>query len=438
MKKLIPQAIKNIYHLICSIGTVIWFGFPARKIKVVGITGTNGKTTTTQMTARILEEAGYKVAVSSTINFKIGDKEWVNKSKFTTRDTWQTQRFIQQAVSAGCDYLVLEVASHALHQHRLWGIKFDVVAITNVTREHLDYHKTILRYRKVKAKLFRMLKPAGSAVVNLEMDKPEEFIKASAGKKIYGYKIKEGGSEFKQDELTVIQAEKLRMNLNSSEFTFNGVNFKLQLIGGFNVENALAAVSVGLSQGVDLQVASLALAKIKKIPGRMDYVANDRGLKIIIDYALTPDSMEKLGKLISEMIPGRAVIQNKEQKVANQIIWVFGSCGERDRGKRPIMGEIVSRYADYVIVTNEDPYGEDPWQIIDEVYSGIKNLPEGKKSWRIMDRREAIKKALNLANKGDIILITGKGAEETMAVSATKRIKWNDRMVIVDLLKNKD
>lgn len=145
-----------------------------------------------------------------------------------------------------------------------------------------------------------------------------------------------------------------------------------------------------------------------------------------------------MGKLISEMIPGRAVIQNKEQKVANQIIWVFGSCGERDRGKRPIMGEIVSRYADYVIVTNEDPYGEDPWQIIDEVYSGIKNLPEGKKSWRIMDRREAIKKALNLANKGDIILITGKGAEETMAVSATKRIKWNDRMVIVDLLKNKD
>ncbi|HHX58929.1 MAG TPA: UDP-N-acetylmuramoyl-L-alanyl-D-glutamate--2,6-diaminopimelate ligase [Candidatus Moranbacteria bacterium] len=439
MKKLIPQPIKNIYHLIRSIGVAIWFGFPARKLKVVGITGTNGKTTTTQMVAKILEEAGHKVAVSSTINFKLDKREWVNETKYTTRDAWQTQKFIRQAVEEKCGYLVLEVASHALDQHRLWGIEFDVAVITNATREHLDYHKTMEQYRAAKMKLFQMLKANGGAVVNLEMEKSGEFIKASRSQKIFGYQIKQSKLEAEFKNIEIVKAENLKLDLMGSSFSIDEEEFKLNLIGDFNVENALAAICVGLSQKIDLTICSQALAKIEKVPGRMDYVENNRGLKIIIDYALTPDSMEKLGKVVRAMVEsGGKGQKNKEKgdlevKSDNQIIWVFGSCGERDRGKRPLMGEIVSRYADYAIVTNEDPFGEDPKQIIDEVFAGIKNMTEGEKSWRVMEREEAIRKALSLAKRGDIVLVTGKGAEETMAIGK-KRIRWNDKTVILNIL----
>ncbi|HAT74464.1 MAG TPA: UDP-N-acetylmuramoyl-L-alanyl-D-glutamate--2,6-diaminopimelate ligase, partial [Candidatus Moranbacteria bacterium] len=186
------------------------------------------------------------------------------------------------------------------------------------------------------------------------------------------------------------------------------------------------AVCVGLSQDISLEICAKALEKIKVVPGRMDEVENNLGVKIIIDYALTPDSMEKLGALILGL---------KNQK--NKLIWVFGSCGERDRGKRPIMGEIASRYADCIIITNEDPYGEDPQEIIDAVFDGViknKKLEENKNCWRIFDRHEAIAKALKLARKGDIILVTGKGAEETMAIG-DKRIDWNDKKVILEELE---
>ena len=447
MKKIIPQKIKNGYHLVRSIFSVSWFGFPAKKIKVIGVTGTNGKTTTVQMIAKILKEAGYKVAVSSTINFIIGEKEWVNKTKFTTRSAWYTQKFIHQAVEEGCEYLVLEVASHALDQNRLWGIKFDVAVITNVTREHLDYHHTMSEYRKVKSKLFKFLKRKGQRVVNLEMENPAEFLAGKIGGEKYGF-YKEKKDELVKNnknkiinkliteyDLKVIKAKRLKINLDGTEFVVKQTKFVLKLIGEFNVENALAAIGVGLSQGIDLAIISQALRGIKKVSGRMDSVANNRGLHIIIDYAVTPDAMEKLGKLILKYKTENVAQANNQSNITpRKLIWVFGACGERDRGKRPIMGKIVSRYADYAIVTNEDPYHEDPQQIINEVFGGIKNMTEGERSFRIMDRKKAIKKALNLAQKGDIVLVTGKGAEETMAVGH-KRLSWNDRKVVKGLLE---
>ncbi len=237
MKKLIPQSIKNVYHLLRSIAAAVWFGFPARKLKVIGITGTDGKTTTAQMVTKILEEAGRKVALSSTINFKIGSKEWVNKSKFTTRDAWRTQQFIRQATLAGCDYLVLEVASHALGQHRLWGIKFDVAVITNVTREHLDYHKTIRGYRLAKRKLFRMLKPNAVAIANLEMEKPEEFLTVCKECRKVGFYKEESAEKPSREQvanpkpqvpdliakdLKIIRAKDLKMDFTGSEFFLSG------------------------------------------------------------------------------------------------------------------------------------------------------------------------------------------------------------------------
>lgn len=429
MKDLVPQSLKNIYHLLQTVLANIWYGFPSRRLKVIGVTGTNGKTTTVQMVAKILEEAGYKIAVASTINFKIAEKEWVNDTKFTTLSSWQLQKHLRRAVRAGCEYAIVEVTSHALDQNRVWGTDFSVAVITNVTREHLDYHKTMEEYAIAKERLFKRVSknPEGVSVMNLNTDFAENFLKYRANNK-YGYFLESQNPNCVIDKVIHLEiARDIRLAINNSEFLVNGQKFKLNIPGEFNVENALAATCVGLSQGINLEKISAALAKIKGIPGRMEKIENNRGFQIIVDYALTPDSLEKLYEYI-----------NKLRKEEAKVIAVFGSCGERDRGKRPIMGEIVARHADYAIVTNEDPYNEDPQRIIDEVFEGVKKYrEENKSSWRILDRREAIKKALRIAKPGDIVVVTGKGAEEIMAVGA-QRFPWNDPKVIREVLQEQE
>ncbi|MFA6285243.1 MAG: UDP-N-acetylmuramoyl-L-alanyl-D-glutamate--2,6-diaminopimelate ligase [Parcubacteria group bacterium] len=445
MKNIIPQAMKNIYHLFRAILANVWYGFPSRKLKVIGVTGTNGKTTTTQMIAKILEEAGYRVAVASTINFKIAEKEWVNKSKFTTLSGWALQKFLRQAVSAGCEYMILEVSSHSLDQNRAWGIDFDVAVITNVTREHLDYHETMKEYAKAKEKLFAMLGHSGKSgkkvsVVNLGMEFADNFLKYDVDEK-YGYILgtqsakiqpearlaKVGKAQNNSAKIKTIVAENIELGIKNTKFQVSSTEFKINLPGEFNVENALAALCVGLSQEIGLKNISEALAKIKGVPGRMERIKNNRDLEIIVDYAVTPDSLEKLYKYISGI-----------KKENSKVVAVFGSCGERDRGKRPIMGGIVAKYADYAIVTNEDPYHEDPQQIIDEVFAGVEaRKKENENAWRILDRRGAIKKALQIARPGDIVVVTGKGAEETMAIG-DKRILWNDSKVIREVLRERE
>lgn len=405
----------------------VFYRFPSRKIKVIGVTGTNGKTTTILMITWILEEAGYKVAMASTIRFKIGEKEWVNRTKFTTMSSWAIQKFFRSAVNAGCQYMMLETSSHSLDQNRIWGINFKVGAVTNVTREHLDYHKTMERYREIKLKLFRKIK---TAVVNLDMEDPEQFLDCRAEKK-YGYTLKslnarpEAQNFFRDVE--IVQAEDMKFGISKTNFKVRGTEMALHLSGEFNVENAMAAICAGFSEGIDLTTMKKALGKIMLIPGRFEAVENQRGINIIIDYAVTPDSLEKLYKLIEKI---------KVAKEGGKIIAVFGSCGERDCGKRPIMGQIVSAYADFVIVTNEDPYREDPLRIIEEISGGVQNKTEGESFWKIIDRREAIKKALTLAGPGDYIVVTGKGAEETMAIGK-ERIPWNDKTVIQEILRER-
>ena len=421
MKKLIPQSIKNIYHLFQAILANFIYGFPSKSIKVIGVTGTNGKTTTCQMISSILEEAGFKVAMNSTINFKMGKKEWVNKTKFTTLSSFSVQKFILDAVKSRCDYLVLETSSHSLDQYRVWGVNYDTAVITNVTREHFDYHKTMEKYKKAKCGMFKKVK---TAIVNLDMEDSEFYLDCSAKEK-YGYTTQIQNSKNKSDDLKLkfIVAENIELGIQNTRYKIQNINFILNLPGLFNVENSLAATCVGLSQNISLETISGALEKIKDIPGRMERVQNNKSLNIIVDYAVTPDSLEKLYALIKQTNVGK-----------NNIISVFGACGERDRGKRPIMGGIVSGFADYVILTNEDPYSEDPQQIINEVLSGIKNKEEGKNFWKILDRREAIKKALLLAKPGDFVVITGKGAEEKMAIGK-ERIDWNDKKVILEELE---
>lgn len=411
LKQLIPQNIKNLYHLALAILANIAYGFPSWGIRVIGITGTNGKTTTVQMITKILEEAGRKVAMASTINFRINGVEEKNLSHYTTKSSFAVQKFIKKALDARCEYLVLETSSHSIDQYRVWGIDYHTAVITNVTREHLDYHKTMESYRKVKLKLFEKVK---TAVVNLDMENYEAFLNTQAENKVT-YSLK----NLKADVL----AKNIQFNKNGSQFIVNNTQFNLNLLGNFNIENALAATCVGLSENINLETISKALEKIEGVPGRMEHIKNNRKLDIIVDFALTPDALDKLYSFLSK---------NKKHN-DSKIIAVFGSCGERDRGKRPMMGEIVSQYADLVIVTNDEPYHEDPNEIIEEIVKGIKNKKENESFWKIIDRREAIKKALEIAKSGDIIVVTGMGAEESMVVGDEK-IPWNDRQVIEEEL----
>jgi UDP-N-acetylmuramoyl-L-alanyl-D-glutamate--2,6-diaminopimelate ligase len=410
LSKLFPQPIKNLIHLGEAVLASWYFGRPAKRIMIIGVTGTNGKTTTANLIARILEEDGKKVALASTINFRIAGEETVNTSKFTTLGGWKLQRFLREAVGAGCTHAVLEVSSHALDQRRASGVSYEVAVITNVTREHLDYHKTMEAYRRAKRRLFD---DARKAVVNLDMWEPEFFLEGAMERRTYS----------RTDAAADFFAEGIESTFQGSGFSLSGVPFSINIPGMFNVENALAAIAATSSIGVPLLTAAKAIAKTTLIPGRMEKIPNHLGATILVDYAVTPDSLEKLYGIVSSM-----------KKEGAKIISVFGACGERDRGKRPIMGEIVSSQADIVILTNEDPYHEDPERILDEIEAGIKGKEKGKNFFRIFDRREAIRKAISLLSYDDILLVTGKGAEETMAIG-DGRIPWNDRKVIVEELE---
>lgn len=408
---LVPQILKNYYHLAKAVIASFYFGFPAKHLVVIGVTGTNGKTTTTQMIGTILRAAGIKTAVASTINFRIGDEERVNTSKFTTTSAWELQQFLREAVDKGMTHVVIETSSHALDQYRVWGISYEMSAITNVTREHLDYHKSMERYRRAKRQLFRQSK---YAVVNLDMEDPEYFTKDHFQHgRAMTYSTKNQNAD--------VLAKSIHLNFNKVEFRVDNEEYLLHIPGLFNVENALTAIAVAELLKIESGVIRKALASIQGIPGRMECLESKDGVDIIIDYAVTPDAFQKLYDSVRLLkIPG------------TKIIHVFGACGERDRGKRPILGAIASEFADVVILTNEDPYHEDGEQIINEIETGLTRTRRHE-YYRIYDRREAIRKALSLAERGDIVLVTGKGAETSMAIG-NERIPWQERQVIEELL----
>lgn len=452
------QKVKNSYHWCRAVLANIYYGFPSKSLYVIGVTGTNGKTTTVNLIAAMLERAGFLVGVSSTVCVCIGKKRETNASKFTTPDAFSYQRFLANCVKAGCRFAVVEVSSHALDQYRDWGTDYDCAVITNVTREHLDYHVTMEDYRKAKQRLFRRVAfksgikqgcPSGTAVVNYDMERPGDFMLGGRDKifiyrkeKTVGYQVDKysvGGKNQTQKvdnmlkALTLepghtLEARGLKSDSKGSSFDVDGVSYRLKIPGTFNVENALAALAVSRICAIPEKTAKQALESFSGVSGRMEYVPNKKGISIIIDYAVTPDSMEQVGSLVSG--------KSSRKGARGALIWVFGSCGNRDRGKRPIMGEIGARYADVVIITNEDPYYEDPTKIIDEVFAGVLRSgvkKENQDAFRIFDRREAIEKALLMAREGDTVLITGKGAEENMKIGDVL-VPWNDRSVVEEIL----
>lgn len=411
IKKITPDFLLNWYHFLLAFFGAVLYGFPSRKLKVIGVTGTNGKSTVISLISQILKTAGYKTASASSIYFTIGDKTRSNDSKMTMPGRFEIQKFLSRAVKEKCQYVVLEVTSEGIKQHRHRFIRFDVAVLTNLTPEHLENHGGFENYKKAKGRLFHSLNSKGKAIVNLDDPNADYFLQFLAEEK-WGYAIRLS-EERKTEVQNLIQAEDCEIKQKGVSFKVNDINFNLNLLGEFNIYNALAAISVGTVEKISLEKIKLALEKVKGIPGRLEIIMKEP-FTVIVDYAHTPDALEKVYQTIRKSFKGK-------------IIGVLGAAGGgRDKWKRPELGKIAEKYLDQIIVTNEDPYDENPGTIINEIAAGIKEEQVEK----IIDRREAICYALRVAQEGDVVIITGKGCESLMCVAGDKKIPWDDRNIV--------
>ncbi|MCD6148893.1 UDP-N-acetylmuramyl-tripeptide synthetase [bacterium] len=406
IKKFVPSPLLNFYHLSLSFLGAVFYGFPSRKLKVIGVTGTNGKTTTTEMITKILEENGFGVALANSIRFKIKEKEQRNESRMTMPGRAFLQKFLREAVKERCQYAVLEVTSEGIIQYRHKFIDFDTAILTNLSPEHIERHAGFENYKRAKGELFQVTK--NIHIINLD-DKNADYFLQFRAKEKYLYRKVNGKEPMVKIE---IQKEGFSKTLKFP--------LSLNLLGDFNIYNALAAICLGLSQGIDLAKCKRSLASFRGVEGRMEEVIS-KPFRAIVDYAFTPNALEK----VYQTLVNRFVKQTK-----GQLICVLGACGGgRDKWKRPVLGKIAAKYCNKVILTNEDPYDEDPMEIINQVAEGTQNQ-QGKSVYKILDRREAIKKSLELAKKDDVIIITGKGCEPSICLAQGKKIPWDDRRVL--------
>ncbi len=414
IKKLIPNILLSLYHLTLAKLASYVYGFPSRQLIVIGVTGTKGKTTTANLLAKILEEAGHKVGLTSTLNFKIGQAEWLSDLKMTMPGRFYLQKLLRQMASAGCRFAVIETSSEGIAQSRHRGIWYDAIVFTNLSPEHIEAHGGFENYKQAKLELLRHLERSPRKklslkiiIANADNEHAADFLNFKVDKKITF------GIEKKAD----FQAQ----NVNISEFgityELKAISYKLSLLGKFDIYNSLAAIAAASAYGGSLQMAKTALEKVSFVPGRLEKIPNNRGLTVVVDYAYEPESL-------------RQVFETLAGWKKNRIIHVLGPTGGgRDKWRRPVMGKLSAENSDAVIVTTDDPYSDDPLAIAREMALGA----QGKAIIEI-DRRQAIARALAMAKPGDLVLITGKGAEQVMAVAGGK-IPWDDRKVVREELE---
>jgi UDP-N-acetylmuramoyl-L-alanyl-D-glutamate--2,6-diaminopimelate ligase len=439
VKKILPKSLLTFYHKSLATLAPLVYGSPSEKIIVIGVTGTNGKSTTVNLIAKVLEAGGNKVGLTSTVNFKVADREWLNNKKMTMVGRFQLQSLLKQMVDAGCKYAVVETSSEGIKQFRHLGINYDYVVFTNLTPEHLESHGGFENYKKAKGELFKhlMAKPKKKifgreipkiSVINIDDEHSDYYLQFSADKKIK-FSTKQVGAN-------VFTATDVQVSTRGTLFKFNNEEINLKLIGAFNVDNALPAIVIGTEETIDFGQIKRALENIAVVPGRMEMIDEGQNFSVIVDYAPEPYSMKKLYETLG-------LLKNKEHvaKSTNKIIHVLGSCGGgRDRARRPILGKMAGENADIVIVTNEDPYDDEPMGIINEVADGAIEVGKvlDKNLFKILDRKEAIAKAISLAGEGDLVLVTGKGSEQAIAIASGKYMPWDDRKVIRDILKKEN
>jgi len=392
-----------------------FFDHPTRKLKLVGVTGTDGKTTTVHLVSDVLEAAGERTGFSTTVDFKLAGHERENETRQSTQEAVEIQEFFAELLVAGGTWGVLEATSHALALRKVRGCEVDIAVFTNLTPEHLDFHGTLQGYLDAKAILFEMLATgtdkgvAKTAVVNAD-DPHWRYLAERAGQaRVLTYGI---------DAHADVQGTVLAADASGSRVRIatgaEVVELALPLVGRFNVHNALAAAGAGVAAGVPLATVKAALEKARPVRGRMERVEAGQPFTVIVDYAHTPESLDKVLSLLRPLTKGR-------------LIAVFGSAGERDRAKRPRLAEVAARYADLFVITQEDPRLEDPRQILSEIAAGA--LAAGKRAGDdflvIDDRAEAVREAIRRAADGDTVLLAGKGHEASIIVGEQK-VPWDE------------
>ncbi len=419
IKKLIPKSVFDFfapyYHAgLAHLGNIL-YGNPSKSLKVIGVTGTKGKSTTVYLISKILEDAGFSTAAIGSLGFKIKDKEWPNTLKMTMPGRFKLQKFFHEAKKAGCKYVVLEVTSEGIKQKRHLGVNFDCAVFTNLHKEHLESHGSFENYYKAKQELFA--RTNNIHVLNADDKNVELFSKFSSKRTIF-YGIESGD----------MKAQNLELEQDKSSFDVYGVRFNINFGGKFNVLNCLAALSVAAMYGIDLPKTKQILEDIKNIPGRMEFIQKEP-FGIIVDYAHTPDSLEAVYKTLKRSdLAARSDLES-----GGRLICVLGAAGGgRDKWKRPAFGKIADEYCDEIILTNEDPYEENPEKIIGEIASGINSK---NKVTKILDRKEAIKFAINKTGEGDTVIMTGKGSETSMAIAGGNKIPWSDKQIVQEFLR---
>ncbi len=392
-----------------------FFGYPSQSLKVMGVTGTNGKTTTTYLLRSILRAAGRQVGLIGTVAHFLGDQSV--PAERTTPESYDLQALFAQMKERGLTHVVMEVSSIALELWRLAGTDMDVGVFTNLTQDHLDFHVSLEAYRDAKARLFASIEPRAGrfAVVNAD-DPASRHMAEHSRVHVWTYSY--------EDPMSDVCAERVELLPGGSRFLLTGPSgrapVRLHLAGRFNVENALAAATAALGEGVDVETIARGLGAVQGVPGRLQSVNEGQPFGVIVDYAHTPDGLERVLEATREFTRGRVLL-------------VFGCGGDRDRQKRPLMGRVAARLADRIFLTSDNPRSEDPQTILDEVAAGIR--AEGVRPQLVeIDRRVAIRSALQEARAGDTVLIAGKG-HETYQILGDRVIPFSDAEVAADILR---
>ncbi|MCL4382542.1 MAG: UDP-N-acetylmuramoyl-L-alanyl-D-glutamate--2,6-diaminopimelate ligase [Patescibacteria group bacterium] len=394
-----PQGLKNIYHLFVALLATIFFRYPAKNLIVIGVTGTDGKTTTVNLIYEILKKAGKQVTMISSVGAKIGGHDYDLPFHVTTPSSFKLQRFLRLAVDRGEKYMVLEVTSHGLNQNRVFGCNFQIGVLTNVTHEHLDYHKTHENYLKAKARLFRGVK---WAILNREDGSYEYLV---SGIKYQATKIVSYG-------------------INNGDITPAKFLFTTPLPGEYNQKNCLAAMAAAQVLGISDEKIRQTLADFKGVFGRFEFIETNRDFRVVVDFAHTPNALENLLATTKPLVKGR-------------LIHVFGSAGLRDASKRPMMGEAAARYDDVMILTEEDYRTEDPKKIMTDIEFGAKKVLGSEKQAlvirKIVNRQEAIREAIKMAKPEDLVILTGKGHEKSLCRGQTED-PWSEHEAVAKAL----
>lgn len=428
LKKLLPEKLVLMYHYFVALFATLYYGFPSKKMIVIGVTGTKGKTSTINFIWSCLQTGGYKTGIISTANIRIGEKEFLNKYHMTMPGRFTIQKLMAQMVKNGCKFCVVETTSEGIKQYRHIGVYYDIAIFTNLSPEHLEAHSgSFEKYKKTKTKMFAVLsshkkimdgkKIKKVIIVNKDSEHADYFLNFNADKKI----------TFAINNKADYVASNIQETNTGVIFEIAKVIFKIAILGKFNVYNALPAIIVCRLFGISDYLIVKGLLELQTIPGRMEKIDTGQNFTVLVDYAHEKESITNILRTANNM-----------KKYGAKIIILLGAeGGGRDKAKRPIMGELAAQMADYVIVSNVDPYEDDPKQILEDIAVSSEEFGKvrNKNLFVVEDRRLGIKKALSLARADDIVLITGKGAEQSIVIGG-KRLAWDDRLVVAEEIKS--